>query len=556
MKKFSFLLVVLFLSVFAFAQDSEPKTSTDYVSMTARLEPADIRPGEYGQIIIEAKIQPGWHIFGSRLEGDWVNVGISVPDEQMILTSAGEQIDPAGLVKNVPGFDKPGVWYEEAVAFAYPVQASADGPGEVRLLVPVRVQACDDTSCDRPWNLELPLEFTVGSGDVRPEYAEPNLSVPEQPEGYVAPPADQSSDNLDKPRGDLPPKDGEESPGGIDEEINKAKEKGWLSFVLLSFGAGLLALLTPCVWPMIPITVSYFSKTAEEGKSPLPYALAYALGMVITFVGLGLILTLALGASGAQSLAANVWVNLGLAILFIVLAANLFGVFEIFVPQGVINNLQTKSRSKAGFIAPILLGLVFSLTTFTCTVPFIGTILVSATSGEFFYPILGMLSFSLAFALPFFGLAMAPSALNKLPKSGNWLNAVKAYLGFIELAAALKFLSNVDLTFAWRFLTMPVYLALWVAIFLTAALYLLGVVKLPHDDGSQIGIGRKIFGFVNIGIAGFLLMAINNSGLLGSAVAFAPPDPYPGTASHAVELPWILDYEEGMAKAKEEGKPV
>lgn len=348
------------------------------------------------------------------------------------------------------------------------------------------------------------------------------------------------------------------------DSIKTAMSQGLGPYLLLAFFAGLAALATPCVWPMIPITVSFFSKRGEGGKKDLRGSLAYSLGIMATFTMLGIAVSAVFGAAGIQRLAANVWVNLGLTAVFVVLALGLFGVLDFALPQGFVDKFSKGSRTKQGLLGPILMGVTFTLTSFTCTVPFVGTLLVSVAGGNFLYPVLGMLAFSFAFAVPFFLLAMFPQWLASLPKSGSWLSSTKAYLGFLELAAALKFLSNVDLAWNWGLLTKPAFLAVWVVLFSIAGFWLVGALRLPHADGPdpKVGVGRRVFGFVNIALAGYLLTAMNGAPL-GQLVGFLPPDPYPGqetavasqgTAEPTGHLAWVKDYEAAVAKANQEGK--
>ncbi|MDI9640925.1 cytochrome c biogenesis protein CcdA [Kamptonema cortianum] len=541
------LLVLLFTGLMAFAFGQEEVSNSAVsgkVTWSIRLLNEDIRPGEHNQIIVEANIEPGWHVFGPQLQGEWVHIQTELLGEDNPFEPAGDPVFKDGTVKMVPGFNQDGMWYENVFAFAIPVKLKEGLTGSQTSLLKIRSQACDDLSCDRPRNAELALTFTVAGGEARPEFSAPILDDAPQPEGYVEPEKGQPSPNGGAASSD--------DINPYDTEVASARQRGLLAFLGISFVAGLLALLTPCVWPMIPITVSYFSKQTESGKKKnLVHALAYCFGIMTTFVGLGLAVTLIFGASGVQKLAASPIANGFLGILFVVLALNLFGVFEIFVPQGVINKAQAGTK-RGGLIAPILLGFVFSLTTFTCTVPFVGTILVSATAGDIFYPILGMLAFSLAFAIPFFALAMVPQGLAKLPKSGTWLNAVKAYMGFLELAAAAKFFSNIDVVLnSPPWIPLEAFGAIWVAIFSAAAIYLFGWIRMPHDDGSKVGIGRKIFAAVNVGIVAWLLAGIGNPAILGQALAFFPPG-----KTHAGEITWIMDYEEGLAVAKANNQPV
>jgi thiol:disulfide interchange protein len=349
------------------------------------------------------------------------------------------------------------------------------------------------------------------------------------------------------------------------DAIVGAMRQGLVPYLLLAFLAGIAALATPCVWPMIPITVSFFSKRGTGDKKDTRGALAYSLGIMATFTMLGVAVSAIFGAAGIQRIAANVWVNIGLTLVFVVLALALFGVFDFALPQSFVDKFSKGSREKQGLLGPILMGVTFTLTSFTCTVPFVGTLLVTAAKGDFLFPILGMLAFSLAFAVPFFLLALFPQWLATLPKSGSWLGATKGYMGFLELAAALKFLSNVDIAWNWGLLTKEAFLAVWVVIFAMAGFWLAGAVRIPHADGDnpKIGPWRRGFGLVNIALAGYLLTAINGAPL-GQMVGFLPPDPYPGSGSQTAvagkpgdptgHREWVKDYDEAVRLAKAEGK--
>lgn len=523
----------------------------DKVSWSVRLGNPDVRAGETTQLLFTAKIATGWHIFGRKLEGDWVEVTPTIAEDDPAFESVGDMIEPAGTVKIVPGFEQEAVWYEGEVTFALPVRIRAEAKGEVTGTLRVRSQACDDTTCDQPRRIELPITFTVAEGEPRADRTEPALEVPPQPAGYIAPPADKTSANLGQTQPPAPPTDATAS------QVAQAREQGPLAFFALAFVAGLLALLTPCVWPMIPVTVSVFSKqSGGDKKEAIRKSLLYGLGIIITFALIGVVVTLLFGASGVNTLAASPWVNLFLGVLFIALALNLFGFYEIQVPAGLIGALQSKSKT-AGAAAPLFLGFVFSLTTFTCTVPFAGTVLVSAAQGDLLYPIIGMLGFGLAFAIPFFVLSLVPQKLAALPKSGSWLNATKVYMGFLELAAAMKFLSNAELSRGLGLLPYSTYMGIWGAIFVVAALFLFGAVKLPNDDGSVVGHGRRAFAVVNVFIALFMFWAVERPTSIGSLSAFAPPAVYPGSGEKmAGGIPWIYSYDEAKAKAKETNTPL
>lgn len=517
------------------------------VSYKVRLEPADLRPGEAGRIILEFQVKEGWHLYAPSRQGDFVELGLSLREEVPGLKPSEKLVEPALPVKIDKGFQVEVAYVEGGTAFSLPFTTTADFKPAGTLPLLVEWQACDDTNCDRPKADEVDLTYQLATGEPRAEKTALDTSPPEQPEGYKAP---EGASTAQAPGKEAQPTD------EVGQQISQAKQSGLLSFMLLAFVLGLGALATPCVWPMIPITVSYFSKKKDGQKSNLPGALAFGIGIMVTFTGIGLLATLLLGAGGVGQVAANPFINGFLAILFVVLALNLFGVFEIVVPAGVVNSLQQKGGRAGGFVGPVLMGLAFSLTSFTCTVPFAGTVLASAASGDYFYPAVGMMSFSLAFAVPFFLLAMFPQWLASLPKSGTWLVSVKAYMGFLELAFALKFLSNIELVYQVGILTRPVFLSIWAAIITLAAVYLMGWVKLPHEGETTVGWGRRVIGLLNFAIVFYLLGGIQGAPVK-EIVAFLPPEPYPGreSASGVKEaVSFIENLDEGVEQAKAEDK--
>lgn len=358
-------------------------------------------------------------------------------------------------------------------------------------------------------------------------------------------------------------------------EIESKKEEGVWSFVWFAMSAGALALLTPCVFPMVPITVSFFTKRAEkQGGNAFKDSAVYAAGIIFTFTALGFLLALIFGATGIRDFAANGWVNLFIAAIFIVFAFNLFGAFEIQLPTGLLNILNTKSNQSSGIVSVLLMSLTFSLTSFTCTVPFVGSALISASGGEWFYPIIGMLAFSGVFAIPFVLLAIFPSYLKKMPKAGGWMNNVKVAMGFLEIAAALKFISNADLVWAWGVLPKELFLAIWIAIALLIGFYLMGVFKFPHDSEVEtVGSLRAIFITIFFSIAFYLMIGLWDKPL-GELDAFLPPSEYheimsasTSTAAASVintntktnnkeEVVWLKNLDEAKKISKEQNKPI
>lgn len=341
-----------------------------------------------------------------------------------------------------------------------------------------------------------------------------------------------------------------------------------LSFIVLACGMGALSLLTPCVFPMIPITISYFvdHSVTSRGKA-LTNAFVYALGIILTFTALGMVLALVFGASGVNRLAANPWVNLVITAIFMGFAFSLFGAFVIQVPHGLVSRLggTTRHEGTSQLLGALIMGLVFTLTSFTCTAPFVGTLLVMASRGNWKWPLIGMLSFSTVFATPFFLFALMPQVLRQLPKSGNWLNSIKVVMGFLEIAAAMKFLSNADLIWHWELFTRQVVLAVWVAVGLLAGLYVLGKFQTTHDTiVPNVSAARVLLALVFL--AGSVWLG---SGLLGHPLgeieAFLPPPANQAanagdktTAEPAsTQLTWILnDFPAAISQAKQEHRLV
>lgn len=336
--------------------------------------------------------------------------------------------------------------------------------------------------------------------------------------------------------------------GGNEKALDHARKEGLLAYLLLALGAGATALLTPCVFPMIPITVSFFTKRKHVSRQrSIRDAGVYALGIIFTFTGLGFLFALLLGATGITDFAANPWVNLFVAAVFVMLAGSLFGFYELQLPTGILNKLNASANEGEGILSVLLMGLVFSLTSFTCTVPFVGAIMVAATQGDWLWPLAGMLVFSTVFAAPFFLLALFPVALKSLPRSGGWLNSVKVVMGFLEIAAAMKFFSNVDLVWEWNLLTRNVFLMIWVLLALASAAYLCGLIKFSHDSELKSMSKVRIFSAASfVGVALFFGAGIFGMGL-GIFEGYIPPRAHAG---------WVEDWEKGLAESKLTGKPI
>lgn len=345
------------------------------------------------------------------------------------------------------------------------------------------------------------------------------------------------------------------------------------SFAWLAITAGAVSLLTPCVFPMVPITVSYFLRHAGSSRARALTAVGlFGGGIVATFTALGVTIATIVGAAGLARFAANPWVNVAIAIIFVALALNLLGVYEVRMPSRLVNRLDaaTRTGSHSDATSALLMGVLFTLTSFTCTAPFIGTLLVAASRGEWQRPVVGMLLYAIVFALPFVVLALVPRWLGQLPRGGAWLGRVKGVMGFVELAAAAKFVSNADLVWGWNVFTHDVVLGIWVACALAVTLYLLGVVRLPHEPapGSAVHPTSSSMPMVARGGASLAFLALGAwlaTGLtgrsLGTLDSFLPPAvsaaPVVVAGTVPTELNWRLnDLPAALAVARREHRRV
>jgi thiol:disulfide interchange protein len=524
------LLLILAVIAGAFAHGQDQR----FHKWEATVSPADIRAGETGVIKLTATIDDGWHVYEIGQTGGPQGMEIEVAKNPAI-AEIGKPIAPKAKRKHDPNFEVEVGYYEKTVTVEVPFKLAPNAKGEVKASVLVISQVCDATMCDRPREDKLEVAIPIAEGEPRTDRTTMALG------GTGAASGGGSSGTVNQ----------------FDADFKQAQSQGLPSFILFSFVAGLAALLTPCVFPMIPVTVSFFSKKSEDGGKPgYGQALLYCLGIILTFTVLGIIVTLAFGASGLQSLSTNPFVNGALFLLFVVLALSLFGVFELRLPASLTTAASAKSRS-AGWISPLLMGFTFSLTSFTCTVPVVGSILGGAAAGgNLLYPIVGMLAFSSALALPFFFLALFPALITKLPRSGSWMLTVKAFMGFLELAAAVKFLSNIDLVYQWGLITKPVFLALWAIIMAICGFYLFGWLRLPSETSPNVGWLRRGFAAASIAAAVYCLGGLQGVNL-GTVAAFLPPDDYGvpvGSAASKESEKWMTDLEAAKALARKEGK--
>ena len=520
------ILIGLFSISYLWGQFESP------VTLSVKAE-SSVRAGEVMNIIVTAEMDAEWKIYALRDQGEG-------PIATRVVVT-GEIIEASGLVwedepveKYDDGFLTRTRTHQGGAIFKAPILVKSDlSPGKYNLSVNVLFQVCNASLCYPPKEEVLTITVTVEGGTARDDRTDMVLVT-------------EVFDDF----------------GNIN--LDAAIDEGFFSFVILAFSMGLLALLTPCVFPMIPITVSFFTHQGETGEGkPITNAIIYTLGIIATFSILGIILALTLGASGANQLAANPWVNIFIAALFIYFALSLFGMYEIELPSAL-RQYSLKQEGRGGVMGTLFMAVTFTLTSFTCTVQFVGLLLVAASQGQWFWPMIGMVVFSAAFALPFFFLALFPQYLAKMPKSGAWLNSVKVVMGFLELAAAFKFISNTDLVWGWGFFSHNTVLAVWAVLMLLTGIYLLGKIQLPHDSPlSSISVPRLMLSTAFLTFGLYLTSGLFGQKIHGLIYSYLPPivESESGAvqtngASMAEEFNWYRNLDEGLAEARATGKSV
>lgn len=335
-------------------------------------------------------------------------------------------------------------------------------------------------------------------------------------------------------------------------------EQAWWYILLAGFVGGLVALFTPCVWPIIPMTVSFFLKRSQDKKKGIRDAITYGISIIVIYVALGLIITLIFGASALNALSTNAIFNIFFFLMLVVFAASFFGAFEITLPASWSNAVDSKAEKTSGLLSIFLMAFTLTLVSFSCTGPIIGFLLVEvSTTGSIVAPALGMLGFAIALALPFTLFALFPSWLKSMPRSGGWMNSVKVVLGFLELAFALKFLSVADLAYGWHILDRETFLALWIVIFALLGLYLLGKIKFPHDDDdNKVSVPRFFLALISLAFAIYMIPGLWGAPLKAVS-AFAPPMSTQDFSLYEDEVvAQYEDYDQGMQAALQQGKPV
>jgi thiol:disulfide interchange protein len=557
------------------------------VTWSASTKAAKVKAGETFKIEAVAQMQAGWHLYSVAQPPPPIATSVSLPPGQPF-TLAGTVEGPAPRVAFDQSFGINTELYEESATLVVPVKAASDAPeGRQTVRLQARYQACNNQLCLPPKtaSLEVDVDVSGKSATTVPKSAitvpqstvtvpKPAITVPKS-EGAVpksevtVPKSEVTTAPTDKaaptdataPTDTTAPTD-KNAPTGKAAPTSPVGGKSLWSFIWLAMSVGALSLLTPCVFPMVPITVSYFTNHAAGSRvKAVQQAATYTVGIILTFTALGMALALLVGAASLNRFAANPWINILITAIFVGFALSLFGAFDLEIPPSIVNRLDALTRRQGGSqtLATLLMGLTFTLTSFTCTAPFIGTLLVMAAGGDWQWPLVGMLAFSTVFALPFFVLALMPQWMARLPRSGGWLNSVKVMMAFLEVAAAMKFISNVDLVWHWGIFTRDVVLATWVVLGVLMAIYVIGLFRFRHDAPvHHVGLVRLATSVLCGTVALWLLTGLFGK-RLGEIEAFLPPAPETMVEASAArgELPWIMnDFEQALARARSERKRV
>ncbi|MBS1856434.1 MAG: redoxin family protein [Acidobacteria bacterium] len=516
-------LLLLLLAAPSFAQDQ-------HVAWTLTAEPAAAAPR--GKILVRmaGKIQPGWHLYSMSTPGAMpTKITVTGPVDKT------RALQPAPRKSFDPNFNAETEYFEDEVAFLVEAELKPDlKPGPVELAVAARYQTCDAKSC-------VPSKWS-GTATVRIDPASA-AAAPAIPAGYTEPAA--------------PP-----PPGAAPSPSPAPQQDSLAGFLAVAFGFGLASIFTPCVFPMIPITMSYFlNRQSGSRRESIMQALVFCVGIVVLFSGMGLAITAALGPFGIVQLGSNPWVNGFITALFIAFGLSLLGAFEITIPSSILTRLN-QSADRGGYAGSLLMGLTFSLASFACVGPFVGTLLAASVSGGGSRPLIGMVTFATGLALPFFLLALFPSYLKRMPRAGGWMSRIKVVMGFVILAASLKYFSSLDQVMQWGFLTRERFLAAWVVLFALAGLYLLGMLRMEGIKPEEpVGIGRLLSGAALLIFAIHLIPGMSGA-RLGDLDAFVPAAAEEaagggGAAAASGSLVWMKNqYREALDRARREGKLV
>ena len=567
MRKLLSILTMLVVTVCANAQMLDP------VHFTSKLE---MLSGDEAQIVFAAKIDNGWHVYSTGLGNDGPISATFNPVKMDGVKTVGSLTHKG---KEISQFDNMfGMklrYFEGSVTFIQKIKFTKP---EYSIDCYLEFGACNDETCLPPTQVSLTksgkspaISKDAAKEAPTKEAAAPSESAPvpgasasgsDAPAADTAAPADTAAAAPDAAAVNTPATDAAALWSPVISELKTYEDAPTDSSLFYIFFAGFvggfLALLTPCVWPIIPMTVSFFLKRNKERSKAIREAVTYGISIVVIYVVLGLVVTMLFGASALNALSTNAIFNIFFCLLLVVFAASFFGAFEITLPSSWSNKIDAKSENTSGMLSIFLMAFTLTLVSFSCTGPIIGFLLVAvSTQGSILAPTIGMLGFAIALAIPFTLFAMFPSLLKSAPKSGGWMNVVKVVLGFIELAFALKFLSVADLAYGWHILDRETFLALWIVIFGLLGIYLLGWLKFPHDDeGNRTNVPQFFLAMISLAFAIYMIPGLWGAPLKAIS-AFAPPMNTQDFNLYkaSVEAKYH-DYEAGMAAAKAEGKPV
>ena len=492
------------------------------------------------QIVFTGVIDAGWHVYSTDLpEGGPISATFNT--DQMEGLELDGKLMPEG--KEIEAFDKVFDmklrYFEEKAVFIQKLKITA---ANYFIEGYLQYGSCNDENCLPPTNIEFSFS---GKGTATASETAVKLTPAEETVSSNVSTADYWKPVVEKLN-------------AFGEETAQTTNQSLLFIFFAGFVGGLLALFTPCVWPIIPMTVSFFLKRSKDKKKGIRDAWTYGASIVVIYVTLGLAITLIFGASALNALSTNAVFNILFFLMLVVFAASFFGAFEITLPSKWSNAVDSKAEQTSGLLSIFLMAFTLSLVSFSCTGPIIGFLLVEvSTTGSVVAPALGMLGFALALALPFTLFAMFPSWLKQMPKSGGWMNVIKVTLGFLELAFALKFLSVADLAYGWRLLDRETFLALWIVIFGLLGFYLLGKIKFPHDDDEDsVSVPRFFMALGSLAFAVYMIPGLWGAPLKAVS-AFAPPMNTQDFNLYKNEVhAQFDDFDAGMEYAKRNGKPV
>ena len=521
-------------------------------------------------IVFSATIKGDWHLYGTELPS-----GGPTPTSLIVDKIAGAQLvgkltaSKKPIEKHDPNFDMTLRFYSGQVSFRQTLRIT--DPKTFNFSGAIRYMVCNDEQCLPPTNWDFTIALKeLGKVAAAPAAEQTEAKAEAAPTAEVAQPLTVDSAQQAADSAAVAPAEPSDAASALwtpviselkaygDRALSGA-DSGLLMLFFAGFVGGLVALVTPCVWPMIPMTVSFFLKRSQDRKKGIRDAAIYGLAIIVIYLALGLSVSALFGADALNNLATNAYFNIFFFLLLVVFAASFFGAFEIVLPASWTTKMDQKADSATGLVSIFFMAFTLALVSFSCTGPIIGTLLVQAatSSSGFLAPAVGMFGFALALALPFTLFAIFPGLLQSMPKSGGWMNSVKVVLAFIELALALKFLSIADLAYGWHILDREVFLSLWIVIFILLGLYLLGKLRFPHDSPQEkTPIPALFLAIVSLSFAVYMM-----PGLIGAPLraisAFAPPLKTQDLNLYKNEVhAQFDDYETGMAYARQVGKPV